>query len=181
MRVTLKTREEDGLLPNKKRYFVDTTVLLSEEEKAIIQARGLGQHYFVVDPESPPPTNSQRGLATILKVLAPLVLLGGCVGGLGMTVAGNGRGGDGLTGFCLLAAVAMYLAGFAIKRHVRIAEQPQQTVTLQRLLGHPSFSIYALDNARAKAIGDELRETLTRVKDGLLVNRDIEQAETFEL
>ena len=181
MRITIKTREEDGLLPNKKFYFVDTTVLFSEEEKAIIRARGLGQHYFVVDPESPPPTNSQRTLATLLKMLAPVVFLGGCVGGIGMTVAGNGRGGDGLTGFCFLAALAMYLAGFALTRHVRIAERPQQTITLQRLLGNPSFSIYALDNARAKVMGEELRATLARVKDGLLVNRDIEQPETFEL
>ena len=181
MRVTIKTREEDGLLPTKKLYFVDTTVLFSEEEKAIIQARGLGQHYFTVDPETPPPSNSQRNLATVLKVLAPLVFLGGCVGGLGMTVAGNGRGGDGLTGFAVFAAITMYLAGIALKRHVRIAGEPQQTVTLQRLLGNPSFSIYALDNARAKVVGDELRETLARVKDGLLVNRDIEQPDTFEL
>jgi hypothetical protein len=181
VRVTIKTREEDGLLPTKKLYFVDSTVLFSEEEKAIIQARGLGQHYFVVDPESPPPSNSQRTLATVLKVLAPLVFLGGCVGGLGMTIAGKGAGGDGLTGFSFIAALAIYLAGVAVKRHVRIAEQPQQTITLQQLLGHPTFSIYAIDNARAKAIGDELRSTLGRVKDGLLVNRDIEQAETFEL
>jgi hypothetical protein len=181
VRVTIRTREEGGLLPTKKLYFVDTTVLFSEEEKAIIQARGLGQHYFVVDSENPPPSNSQRTLATVLKVLAPLVFLGGCVGGLGMTVAGNGAGGDRLTGLSFFAALAMYLAGIAIKRHVRIAEQPQQTVTLQLLLGHPTFSIYALDNARAKAIGDELRSILARVKDGLLVNRDIEQLETFEL
>ena len=181
MRITIKTRQEDGLLPTKKLFFVDTTVLFSEEEKAIIQARGLGTHYFVVDPETPPPSNWQYTLATLLKVLAPLVFLGGCVGGLGMTVAGNSRGGDGLTGFCLFAALAMYLAGFALKRHVRITAQPQQTITLRRLLGHPSFSIYALDNARAKAIGDELRATFARVKDGLLVNRDIEQPETFEL
>lgn len=181
MRVTIKTREEDGLLPSKKFYFTDCTILFSEEEKAIIQARGLGQHYFVVDAEVPPPRESHRLLSLWLRGLAPVVFLGGCVTGIGMTVAGNSRGGDGLTGFCFFAAVAMYLAGFAMKRHVRIADQPQQTITLQRLLGNPRFSIYGIDNARTKVVGDELRAILARVKDGLLVNRDIEQAETFEL
>jgi hypothetical protein len=181
VRVTIKTREEDGLLPAKKLYFTDCTVLFSEEEKAIIQARGLGQHYFVVDPEVPPPRGSHRLLSIWLRALAPLVFLGGCVSGIGMTIAGNSRAGDGLTGFCFVAALAMYLAGIAMKRHVRIAEQPQQTITLQQLLGFPTFSIYAIDNARTKVVGQELRTILARVKDGLLVNRDIEQAETFEL
>ena len=75
----------------------------------------------------------------------------------------------------------MYLAGIALSRHVRIADQPQQTITLQRLLGNPTFSVYAIDNATTKIVGEELRATLARLKDGLLVNRDIEQAETFEL
>jgi hypothetical protein len=181
VRVTIKTRQEDGLLPSKKLHFVDCTVLFSEEEKEIIKARGLGQHYFVVDSEMPPPAGSHRLLSIWLRVLAPFVLLTGCVTGLGTTIAGNSRGGDALTGFCFFAAVAMYLGGIAMKRHVHLADQPQQNITLQRLLGHPSFSIYALDNARAKTIGEELRVTLARVKDGLLVNRDIEAAETFEL
>jgi hypothetical protein len=51
VRVTIRTREQDGLLPSKKLYFTDCTVLFSEEEKAIVQARGLGQHYFVVGSE----------------------------------------------------------------------------------------------------------------------------------
>jgi hypothetical protein len=181
VRVTIKTREQDGLLPSKKLYFTDCTVLFSEEEKAIVQARGLGQHYFVVDSEVPPPKDSQCLLSIWLRALAPVVLLGGCVTGIGMSFAGNGSGGDGLAGFSFFAALAMFLAGFAMKRHVRIAEQPQQTITLQRLLGNPSFSKYAIDNATVKVTGEELRATLARVKDGLLVNRDIEQAETFEL
>jgi len=181
VRVTIRTREQDGLLPSKKLYFTDCTVLFSEEEKAIVQARGLGQHYFVVGSEVPPPRGSHRLLSIWLRALALVVLLGGCVTGIGMSVAGNGRGGDGLTGFAFFAALAMYLAGFALNRHVRIADQPQQTITLQRLLGNPNFSIYAIDNATTKVVGEELRATLARVKDGLLVNRNIELAETFEL
>ena len=78
-------------------------------------------------------------------------------------------------------ALAMFLGSIALRRHVRVAAQPKQTITLGRLLVNPSFSAYAFDNARAKVLDQELRETLTRLKEGLLVNRDIREAETFEL
>ncbi len=72
--------------------------------------------------------------------------------------------------------------GIALKRHVHVAEQPSQTITLlNRLLTNPSFSVYAIDNARAKVLDEEIREALARLKDGLLVNRDIKAVETFEL
>jgi hypothetical protein len=178
---TIKHRQEDGLLPSKKRHYVDCTVLFSEEEKAIIRERGLGAHYLAVDPEVPPTAGSSSTTATLLKALAPLVFLGGCVAGIGMTIGGNGRGGDGLMGFCAFAALALFLGGIALSRHVRVAEQPQQLVTLSRLLSDPTVSIYAFDNARAKAVDAELRVSLARLKDGLLVNRDLIAAETFEL
>lgn len=181
MRVTIRHRQEDGLLPNKKLHYVDCTVLFSEEEKAIIQARGLGQHYITTDSEIPPPSGSQRTLSTLLKALSPMVFLGGCVSGFGIMVAGKGHGGEAVTCLSFFAAVAMLLGGIAMKRHVRVAEQPQQTITLDRLLSNPSFSAYAFDNARAKVLDEELRETLTRLKEGLLVNRDVKEAETFEL
>ena len=52
---------------------------------------------------------------------------------------------------------------------------------LSQLLSNPTFSVYAIDNARAKVVDIELRDTLTRLKDGLLVNRDLIAAETFEI
>ena len=79
------------------------------------------------------------------------------------------------------AVAEKLLAQRPIEGHVRVAEQPKQTITLGRLLTNPTFSAYALDNARAKVLDEELRETLTRLKDGLLVNRDIKEAETVEL
>lgn len=181
MHVTITTREESGIVPYKKSYFVDCTVYFSEEEKAIIRARGLGQHFFVVGSETSPPPGSFRTLSVVLQLLSPLVLLGGCVTGLGMTIAGNSRGGDGVSGFCVLAAVTMYLAGFALRRYIRAADQPQQQITLTRLLAAPRFSVYAFDNATAKTIDADLRDTLMNVKDGLVVNARVAQPESFEL
>jgi hypothetical protein len=181
VRVTITHREADGLLPSTKRHYVDCTVLFSEEEKAIIRARGLGSHYIITDPEMPPPAARLGAVATSLKALAPLVFVGGCAGGIGVTIAGKNHAGDAVAGFCFLASLAMLLGGIALRRHLRVAEQPQQTLTLGRLLSNPLFCVYALDNARAKAVDFELRETLARLKDGLLENRDIVAAATFEL
>lgn len=181
MQVTIRHRQEDGLLPTKKRHYVDCTVLFSEEEKAIIQERGLGRHYIVTDPDVAPPVRSHRRLGILLQVLAPFVLFGGCVAGLGMAIAGNGRGGDSVGGFMLFAAVAMFFGGMALKRYYRIAQLPDQQITLGRLLSNPTFTSLAIDNARAKALDQALRETLTRLKEGLFANRDIKEAETFEI
>jgi hypothetical protein len=180
VRVTIRHRQQDGLVPNKKLHYVDCTVLFSEEENAIIRERGLGRHFIETDPEQSPPPGSSRTLATLMKALAPLLFLGGCAAGIGMTI-GGAHSADSVTGTCWLAALALYLGGVALKRHVRVAEQPRQTITLGRLLVNPSFSAYAFDNARAKVLDGEIRDALTRLKDGLLVNRDIKEAESFEL
>src|SRR3954451_22027294 len=95
-------------------------------------------------------------------------------------IAGSPRA-DGFTGFMFLAAVAMYLTGFGMRRHVKAANRPQQVISLNCLLGNPRFSIYAFDNATAKAIDSELRGILTNIKGGLVENARIAEPETFEL
>jgi hypothetical protein len=181
VRATITHRVEDGLLPSTKRYYVDCTVLFSEEEKAIIRTRGLGSHYIVADPETPPPGAGTGTVGRLLIAVSPLVFLSGCIAGIGMTLAGRNHAGDSAAGFSFFAALALFLGGATLKRHVRIAEQPQQTIMLSRLLVNPSFFVFAVDNARAKAVDVELRDTLARLKEGLFVNRDIVAAETFEL
>jgi len=181
VRITIKHREEGGLLPTTKRHYVDCAVLFSEEEKAIIRARGLTAHYIVTDPEIPPPPARYRIAATLLKALAPLVFLGGCAAGIGTSIAGKNHAADAIAGFCFFAALAMFLGGIAFGRHVRLAELPQQTITLARLLNNSMFSVYAVDNARGKVVDLALRDTLARLKESLLENRDIVAADTFDL
>lgn len=168
-------------MPTNKFYFVDCTVLFSEEEQAIIRARGLGQHFFVVGSETAPSPNSHRTLGVLLQVFSPVLLLGGCTISLGMAIAGKGHVADSIGGFSLIAGMTMYLSGLAWRRHVRNAEQPQQQITLNRLLSYPKFSIYAFDNATAKTIDADLRDTLANVKAGLGVNARVAQPESFEL
>jgi hypothetical protein len=174
VRVWLKTRQVDGLVPSKKHFFVDCTVLFSEEEKAIIHARGLGQHYFQIGSNVPPPATWLRPLAALLKAASPLVFLAGCVAGIGMSIAGRG---DAVIGFTFFAALGMLLGGIALNRHASVAEKPAQTITLGALINNPSFSVHAVDNATAKAVDLDIRAILEQVKSGLLANAQIEAAE----
>jgi hypothetical protein len=178
VRVWLKTRQVDGLVPSKKHFFVDCTVLFSEEEKAIIHARGLGQHYFQIGSNVPPPATWLRPLAALLKAASPLVFLAGCVAGIGMSIAGRG---DAVMGFTFFAALGMLLGGIALNRHASVAEKPAQTITLGALINNPRFSVHAVDNATAKAVDLDVRAILEQVKSGLLANAQIEPAEVFEL
>ncbi len=169
------------MLPSTKHFFVDCTILFSEKEKAIIRARGLGRHYFEVGADTPPPRTWHEPLSRFLKAGAPLLFLVGCTAGIGISIAGNGRGGDALTGFSFLAALGMFLGGIAVSRHIGVAARPTQIVTLGQLMSNPSFSVYAIDNASAKAADLDIRAALERVKSGMLANAEIEPAESFEL
>jgi hypothetical protein len=53
MRVVIDHRQQVTGLGSKISQFVECIVQFSEEEKAIIRARGLGDHIIVVDPPSP--------------------------------------------------------------------------------------------------------------------------------
>lgn len=62
MQVTIQHRQKDALLPRKKLYYVDCTVLFTEEEKAIIHERGLRRHYITTDSGLPPASPFLSGL-----------------------------------------------------------------------------------------------------------------------
>jgi hypothetical protein len=79
MRVVIEHRQQVTGLGSKISQFVDCTVQFSEEEKAIIKKRGLGDHIIVLDPPTPPPTYREYMTAGILQGFAPLfAIIGLC-------------------------------------------------------------------------------------------------------
>jgi hypothetical protein len=174
MRITVEHREvPSGLSGAKRHYYVDCQVLFSEEEKAIVKARGLAKHNFTVDPAVPPPAATHYIGAKVLRAVAPLVLLGSCVTGLAI--------GDGVAAPLFFLAVGMFVGSFFLKRKTDIAELPDQTISFEQLLDDPCFTIFALDPARAKTIDDALRAKLGGLKGLLIDSTDIRSKETFEL
>jgi len=174
VRVTIEHREEaSGLSGAKRHYYVDCEVLFSEEEKAVIAARGLAKHNFTIDAAVPPPARADYISANLLRGFAPLVLLSSCV----VELAVN----SGLGAFLGLAAIGMFVGSFFLKRKTQIAELPDQTISFERLLDYPRFTIFAIDPARAKGVDDALRNKLAGIKGLLAESADIRTRATFEL
>src|ERR1700674_117185 len=72
MRVTINHRQRTTGLASTQSQFVDCTVQFSEEEKAIIKARGLSDHLIVLDNPRPPPSYREYMTAGILLAFSPL-------------------------------------------------------------------------------------------------------------
>src|SRR5690349_5928248 len=99
MRVTIQHREEvAGLVGDKRQYYVDCTVVFSEEEKAIIRVRGLNDHFIVAEAPTPPPAMFLYMAAGVMMAFTPLFVLIG----IGLTIASVFYGwGYGLLGTIL--------------------------------------------------------------------------------
>jgi hypothetical protein len=172
--VTIEHREEpSGLSGAKRHYFVDCEVLFSQEEQAIIAARGLAEHTFTVDAAVPPPAPVHYVSATALRCVASLVLVASFIIGVGF----NGPLGDSLA----VVAIAMFIVAFAMARKTQIAELPKQTINFQRLLDFPRITIFATNPARAKGVDEALREKLAGLKGLLADSADIPSRATFDL
>jgi hypothetical protein len=174
VRVTIDHREEQsGLSGTKRYYFVDCEVLFSEEENAVIAARGLIRNAFIVDAAVPPPAPVHYISATALRFVASLLLIASAVIGLGF----NGPLGDSLA----TISIGVFIAAFFIARRTQFAELPKQTITFQQLLDYPRFTIFASNPARAKAVDEAIRDKLAALKMLLVESTDIPSRATFEL
>jgi hypothetical protein len=172
MRVTIEHREETaGATGSKRNYFVDCTVQFSEEERAIIQARGLYDHHIVVDSALPPRSGAHFVGAGFLRGFAPIT---GIAGFVIMFFS------EGLGAFLIFLAIGMFVAGFFMDRRDVGPGEPQQ-ITMRRLLNNARFSIYAADPASAKVIDADLREKLSNLKSLLTGSAEISAKQTFEL
>ena len=173
MRVTIEHREQAvGLTGKQRHYFVDCTVDLSQEERAIVENRGLQQHFIEVGYSEPPDSGAKAGL---LRGFAPLVALAGV--GLGISSMFT-KSGEGLSVLLLLAAGGMWLFGRTSEFK---AAHASPEVTLGQLLRNNRFTIYAASPAQAKQVEADLREKLVSLKANIAESADIGQKQTFEL
>jgi len=173
MRVTIEHREQAvGLSGKQHHYFVDCTVDLSQEERAIVENRGLHQHFIEVGYSSPPDSGAKSGL---LQGFVPLVALAGV--GLGISSMFT-KSGEGLSFLLLLAAGGMWLFGRTSEFK---AAHATPNVTLGQLLNNNRFTVYAASPAQAKQVDAELREKLVILKANIADSADIGQKQTFEL
>lgn len=175
MRVTIEHREQAaGVLKNHRESYIDCRVEFSEEEKAIIKARDLYRNGFsawAATPLAGKPAVIGTGL---LRILAPLLAIIGLIWGF--------AGGGNLAGLLLFAGIGLFLYGWiAGRKQDKRAGNDEQQITIKRLLGNPSFTVYAFDPAAAKGYELQLREHLQNLKDLLINSAQIQGKQSFEL
>jgi hypothetical protein len=173
MRVTIDHREETtGLAGNKRNYFVDCLVELSEEERAIIKARSLYDHYFIAKGAEPPRSTADFIGAGFLKGSAPIIGIIGFVWGI--------FGGGAPATLMFFGAIGMAVAGFVMDRKP-MGEAEPQTINCRRLLGNPRITIYAPDPAVAKIAEDELTQNLANLKSLITESAEIRGRHSYDL
>lgn len=173
MRVTIEHREEAaGVAGRKRHYFVDCTVAFSEEEKAIIKARGLYNESFHVRESKPDPSNLAI-LSTGLPAIGALVIIGSFIAGMaGVRFAAH------------MFALGIGLSIYGLWRRWSVGRrlnQTEQQITIKRLLSHPSFTVYADTPVLAQAYEDSIRDQLVSLKNQIAMSAEVPKARTFEL
>jgi hypothetical protein len=180
MQVTIRHRQETaGLAGNKCRFYVDCDVRFSEEEKAIIRERGLGERAITLPPAFP--QGSGVDPDSVRSSLLRFASRGCVVFGLITTAVGEAmKFGAGL-------GVLIMLGGFGIFVFRKSAEgrnetsYSDQTISLARLVANPVVTVYAGDLNEAEFVDGKIRSELSYLKGFLTGNTRVKEVETFEL
>jgi hypothetical protein len=172
MRVTMEHREESALVPGEKNYYVDTTVQFSEEERAIIQARGLGSQKAAAGYRSKIPSDVALELPAYLRAFGPMALALSVVIGI---FEGAQQGV-----LLFLAAAAGWAYGYiAPILHARAIRE--HVVLVRHVISDPTFAFYAETPAHAKGLANGIAEQLTDLKRLITESADLGAKYTFEL
>ena len=179
MRVTIEHREETtGVTGKGRNYFVDCAVEFSEEEKAIIRARGLFDHGFSMLAAEPLPSQVAYVGSGVIRTIGRLLIVVAVVWGIISAFSGHG---DGPTPFLLFLGIGLEIYGWMKGRSQdKRIEAPDQTITLGKLMS-AGFKVHALDPAQAKAIDEQVRSELARLKALIAESAEVRARQTFEL
>ena len=189
MRLTTYYREERvGTLTGNKEFFLVCQVQFSDEERAIIQERGLYDQTVSLPSGTPLPT---RMLGWKLTVMHYAGLILGVPGFLiaGSGLLGLGAGGatagavvTALFGLILLAA-GVYLFVYVKMRDRearRRIESDDQQLSLRALLRSGMFKIHAYTMAEAREYDQEVRTRLGYLAEAIRDNSVVPEQGSYE-
>jgi hypothetical protein len=176
MQLKTEYREQSaGTLTGSKRHYIFCNVTFSNEERAVIDERGLYDLYVIVPSDTPPPAATHGFFSLLLKgagiLLIPLGLLFSCVQYLRPDKMA-GAGPWPFLWFC--AGVTLFVTGMwkqSKGRHRLL--NPNQPLTIRRLLANPEFiALYeTLDLARKgeTEIRDAFAALVQRIRGNIVV------------
>jgi hypothetical protein len=183
MKLTVAYRDKPaGGFSGAKNHFVAFHVEFSNEERAIIQERGLYDQSVSVPSDTPPPTRSGDFLAMLMRIvgiiLAPLGALFALVASLKPQEAG--AGGPGWT--MLIAGIILFTIGKIKDRQAYKREaSPDQKLTYRRLLTTPDFVVYAGSLLEAQGYEAYVRESLSEVAQSIRQSVAVREQASYEL
>ena len=160
MRVSIEHREAAwGVLDNEPRYYIDLEVNFSEEELAIIKARGLYERTIDVEPGvvgEIPIQHSSPYLVPFLRAGSPILLVLGVI----LAVMGIEIGH-----LLILIAPPMWVCGWWLDRQgQKLPEEPPTTISLRQLIDQSPIVIRVADPAAAQHVEQVIHEALVAAK-----------------
>ncbi len=180
MRVTIEHREErGGLVGDGRSYYVDCTVQFSEEEKAIIRARGMQTHFIFVDPPTRPPDLFEYMTAGVLMICGPLVTVIGMALIFGSIFMGLRSLQFGI--FLFVAAPCLWSIGYLMDRRINFLLKKSKDRIAVRTLQTSKFSVYSPDPAYSEVVEHDIREQLTNLKQRIMGSAEIKEKQSYTL
>jgi hypothetical protein len=186
MKLTVAYRDQPAAgFSGAKHHFVAFHTELSNAERAIIQERGLYDHFISVPSDTPPPTRGGDFLARSMRiigiVITPIGILFALVAGLKPEQAGAANGGA--TGwFMIIAGVVIFTIGkIRDMRANKRESNPEQKLTFRRMLTNPDFVVYAPSLMEAKSSEAEVREALSVAAQSLRESVSVPDQTSYEL
>lgn len=181
----LKTSyREEAAFNGVKHHYLSCHVAFTNEERTVIDERGLYELSILVPPDTPPPTATGNFLANLMKfagvILVPLGLLFSCA----QAVRPDKMTGAGATPFLMLfAGVALFVTGLwkgrQAERHLFCGGI--RTFTLRKLLSNPDFIVYAPTIDKLHETENEIRERLKEIIGRVRANTAVPEQNVYEI
>jgi len=181
MRLNTDYREQTtGTLKGTKQYFLVCRVEFSEEERSVVQERGMYDASVEVPSNTPPPTRSGDIYAMLMRIggaiLMPIGLVVSCATELAH------QSGSGPAFMLFLLGVGLFVAGKLKDREANQREaNPTQTISIRRLLTNPEFVVHAPDLQVAKVYEDLVRQELGGLAEHIRASTAVPEKTTYEL
>lgn len=175
MKLTVAYRDQPvGGFSGAKHHFVAFHTELSAEERAIIQERGLYEHFVSIPSDSPPPSRGGDFLAFMMRLVGIILIPVGLI--LSMVSS------SGFAGLIVIAGIVLFTIGKIkdVKANKRVAN-PEQKISFRRMLENPDFVVYAPSIADAKESEAEVRQSLSVAAQNLRESVTVPEQTSYEL
>jgi hypothetical protein len=178
MRVTISHREVTaGLFAHPRHYFIDVTLVFSEEERAIVDTRKLYPNTVDLSPGFLGSSVFYVPVSVIKACLisSPFLFLSGCMVGCVGIVAQTGGLGS------LLVILSFLAFGFGLYAAYFVRHGFRNEITIGEMLSASAFSVMTFNPVQAKLVDAKMRERLADFKRFLEGSVELAPKETFEL